>query len=87
MHQNQRTLLQALDDAVEGSRRRPIALICAVGNRSAFLQGWLRKAGFENVFDVTEGMVGGRRGAGWIKTGLPVRRWVPGATKPHPGAP
>lgn len=66
--------------------KNPIALICAVGNRSAFLQGWLRKAGFENVFDVSEGMIGGRLGAGWIKSGLPLRRWAAGATKPQPGA-
>lgn len=86
MHQNQQTFLRELGDAVGGSRQKPIALICAVGNRSAFLQGWLRKAGFENVIDVAEGMVGGRRGAGWIKSGLPVRRWAAGATKPQLGA-
>ena len=86
MHQSQQTFLRELGDAVGGSRQRPIALICAVGNRSAFLRGWLRRAGFENVIDVSEGMIGGRRGPGWIKSGLPLRRWSAGSTKPQPGA-
>ena len=37
------------------------------------LQAELKKAGFTNVINVAEGMVGGPHGQGWIKTGLPIR--------------
>lgn len=53
---------------------------------SAFLQGRLKQAGFENVVNVAEGMIGGRRGIGWINSGLPLRRWTPGLDRPHRGA-
>lgn len=86
MHQDQATFMRQLAEATSGSRQKPIALICAVGNRSAFLQGRLKQAGFENVVDVAEGMIGGRRGTGWINSGLPLRRWTPGLDRPQTGS-
>jgi rhodanese-related sulfurtransferase len=83
MHQDQATFMQELARATGGSRQKPLALICAVGGRSAFLQGRLKQAGYENVIDVAEGVIGGRRGAGWIKSGLPVRAWAPGLDTPR----
>lgn len=83
MHQTQQGFLQALAAATKGSKSTPIALICAVGNRSANLSGWLRRAGYTAVVDVGEGMIGGSRGRGWIKTGLPVRRWTPEHSAPQ----
>ena len=58
----------------DGDRGRPVALICARGNRSAFLKKELEKRGFRHVIDVSEGMVGGASGRGWIANGLPTRR-------------
>lgn len=51
---------------------RPIALICATGGRSGFIQRSLRKAGYEGFIDVSEGMLGSEQGPGWIAAGLPV---------------
>lgn len=82
MHQDQQTFLRELAAATGGSKSAAIALICAVGNRSANLQAWMRNAGFSNVTDVAEGMIGGRRGAGWVRSGLPVRPWRPGESAP-----
>ncbi|MDX1782459.1 MAG: rhodanese-like domain-containing protein [Thalassovita sp.] len=48
-----------------------VAVICRTGNRSGYLVDVLRKNGINDVLDVSEGMVGGRNGQGWIKTGLP----------------
>jgi rhodanese-related sulfurtransferase len=59
--------------AVGGDRGRPIALICARGNRSAFAQQLLAAAGFTAVADISEGMVGGANGPGWLARGLPTR--------------
>ena len=56
---------------VDGDRSKPIALICARGNRSAFAQKLLAANGFTAIYDVSEGMVGGPNGPGWIKRGLP----------------
>lgn len=52
----------------------PVALICARGVRSRGFSRVLRKAGFTNIIDVPEGMLGSGDGPGWIKTGLPIRR-------------
>lgn len=54
-------------------RARPVALICARGVRSRHLGATLLEAGFTNVIDVPEGMLGSGAGPGWIKRGLPLR--------------
>lgn len=64
-----------LDDLValaEGDRDRPIALICARGNRSTFAQKLLAASGFTEIYDIAEGMVGGVNGPGWIERNLPI---------------
>ena len=53
----------------------PVALICARGVRSARLTLALAEAGFVNVIDVPEGMLGSGAGPGWIAGNLPVARW------------
>lgn len=58
-------------EALDGDRDRPIALICARGNRSAFARELLASAGFSNVHDIGEGVVGGPAGPGWLERGLP----------------
>lgn len=63
-----------IDDLIalaDGDRSQPIALICARGNRSAFAQKLLAANGFTVIYDVTEGMIGGPNGPGWINRGLP----------------
>ncbi|WP_204115724.1 rhodanese-like domain-containing protein [Shimia biformata] len=51
---------------------RRIAIICRTGNRSGQLQTILKKNNINDVLDVSEGMVGGPNGKGWIASGLPV---------------
>lgn len=58
--------------AVGDDRGRPIALICAHGNRSTRAQDFLRRHGFTNVHNIVEGMLGNRTEPGWIARGLPV---------------
>ena len=65
-----------LNDAVDGDRTRPIALICAVGGRSTYMQAQLVGRGYTNVLNVAEGMVGGRYGPGWIQRGLPTKAYT-----------
>ena len=64
--------VDALDALAKGDRSRPIALICARGVRSARMANLLTKAGFAQIFDVPEGMLGSSEGPGWITRGLPV---------------
>ncbi|MEP4194321.1 MAG: rhodanese-like domain-containing protein [Aliishimia sp.] len=66
--------IDVLDKLVEGNRSAPVALICARGVRSDRTSRRLRNAGFTNVIDVPEGMLGSRVGPGWIKRGLPLDR-------------
>ncbi|WP_338144749.1 rhodanese-like domain-containing protein [Fertoeibacter niger] len=62
----------ALAARVAGDRTAPIALICARGVRSARLGNRLLAAGFSNIRDVPEGMLGSGAGPGWIARGLPL---------------
>ncbi|MCY4333861.1 MAG: rhodanese-like domain-containing protein [Litoreibacter sp.] len=63
-----------LDKLVAGNRGAPLALICARGVRSARENNKLIAAGFTNVIDVPEGMLGNSKGPGWIKRGLPLNK-------------
>lgn len=58
--------------AAGGNLGAPIALICARGVRSARTSNQLIDAGFTNIIDVPEGMLGSSAGPGWLARGLPV---------------
>lgn len=60
--------------AVGGDRDRPIAVICARGNRSTRAHALLKARGFTSVANVREGMLGRGDKAGWIASGLPLDR-------------
>lgn len=66
--------IEQLDLLVNGDRGAPLALICARGVRSARENNKLINAGFTNVIDVPEGMLGNAKGPGWIKRGLPLNK-------------
>lgn len=61
-----------LEKITSGDRAAPVALICARGVRSAWLNNKLTEAGFTNIIDVPEGMLGSSAGPGWLKRGLPI---------------
>lgn len=65
------TFLAKLDAAMDGRKDKPVGLICAVGGRSGFLSKLLEERGYTYVVDVSEGMHGSERGAGWLAKGLP----------------
>lgn len=56
----------------DGNKDAPIALICARGVRSARTSNILVEAGFTNIIDVPEGMLGSNAGPGWLNRGLPL---------------
>lgn len=56
----------------DGNKDAPIALICARGVRSARTSNVLAEAGFTNIIDVPEGMLGSNAGPGWLNRGLPL---------------
>ncbi len=61
-----------LDKMTGGDRSKPVALICARGVRSSRMNNRLVEAGFTNIIDVPEGMLGSKAGPGWLKRSLPV---------------
>lgn len=71
--------IPALVQMTEGDLSAPVALICARGVRSARLSNQLTAAGFTNIMDVPEGMLGSAAGPGWVRAGLPVETFVEGA--------
>ncbi len=74
---HEKDFLSRLRSLTGGDKSRPIALICAVGGRSSGLQRILSRIGYSQVIDVSEGMVGGANGKGWIKSGLPIKAYQP----------
>ena len=58
--------------AAGGDLDAPVALICARGVRSARTSNQLIDAGFTNIIDVPEGMLGSAAGPGWLERGLPL---------------
>ena len=72
--------IEQLDLIVAGDRSRPVALMCARGVRSAKMSKKLTAAGFTQIIDVPEGMLGSRAGPGWLKSKLPTLEYQ-GASK------
>lgn len=62
----------ALAEIVGADRSRPIALICARGVRSARMALALSEAGYTNIIDIPEGMLGSSAGPGWLASSLPI---------------
>lgn len=75
MHQAPASFLAGVERATAGDRSKPVAVICAVGHRSAYMSKWLRSRGYTNVIDVGAGVIGGARGKGWLGARLPLRDW------------
>lgn len=73
-----RDFTEALRKIATASPNRPIALICARGVRSARMARKLAGAGFTDIQDVPEGMLGSAAGPGWLARGLPVVAYVAG---------
>lgn len=66
--------ITVLDGIVASDRSKPVALICARGVRSNRMSQKLIKAGFTNIIDVPEGMLGSKAGPGWLKRKLPLNK-------------
>ncbi|MGB3690357.1 MAG: rhodanese-like domain-containing protein [Jannaschia helgolandensis] len=64
--------VEALTRMADGDLNRPVALICARGVRSDRTGTRLTDAGFTQIIDIPEGMLGSRAGPGWLERGLPV---------------
>ncbi|MEM6310580.1 MAG: rhodanese-like domain-containing protein [Pseudomonadota bacterium] len=62
----------ALLQATAGRTDARVALICARGVRSRKMTERLTAAGFTQIIDVPEGMLGSGAGPGWLRAKLPV---------------
>ena len=71
--------IETLTSIVGQDKTVPIALICARGVRSARLSNRLSQAGYTNIIDVPEGMLGSRAGPGWLNEKLPTRPFAKGS--------
>ena len=67
-----RDFVAELERITAGDRSKPVAIICARGVRSARVTNFLTEAGYTQIIDVPEGMLGSRAGPGWIKRNLPL---------------
>ncbi len=63
--------LEAMEGALGADPDQAIAVICARGNRSTLAQSALNEAGYTQVFNIREGMLGNIDGPGWLARGLP----------------
>ncbi|MGI9406504.1 MAG: rhodanese-like domain-containing protein [Hyphomicrobiaceae bacterium] len=81
MHQDPTAFLRHLRDVTKSAPHLPVALICAHGHRSKYMQKVLARYGYANIIDVGEGMLGSQSGPGWLKSGLPTQEWKSAATQ------
>lgn len=70
--QGESGFVQQLTAELGGNKDAPIGLICRTGNRTTHMQRTLQAAGFTQVYNIKEGMVGSGAGPGWIARGLPL---------------
>lgn len=66
------SFVAALSELRQQNPDKPIAIICRSGNRSNYVVNALTDQKFPGLVDVSEGMLGGRNGKGWVPSGLPV---------------
>ena len=66
--------LERVKRAVGADRSRPITVICARGNRSTRAEQLLSQAGYTDVQNIKEGMLGSTHGKGWLAGGHPTDR-------------
>jgi rhodanese-related sulfurtransferase len=64
--------LRRIAALTKGDKSRPIALICAAGVRSGYASKLLASRGYTQVMDISEGMLGNGKGAGWLARDLPI---------------
>ncbi len=64
--------LRRIAQLTRGDKDMQIALICAAGVRSKHASRLLRSRGYTGVMDISEGMLGNGKGAGWLRRKLPV---------------
>ncbi|MGI9424736.1 MAG: rhodanese-like domain-containing protein [Hyphomicrobiaceae bacterium] len=81
MHQGPTAFFSQLRDVTKSAPQLPVALICAHGHRSKYMQKVLARYGYANIIDVGEGMLGSQSGPGWLKSGLPTQKWTSAATQ------
>ena len=73
---HERGFLEGLNKIRQENADKEIALICATGGRTNYLQRELKKRGLGDTIDISEGMMGNGQNVGWIKRGLPVKPYV-----------
>jgi rhodanese-related sulfurtransferase len=67
--------VDAVLQAVNGDKSKPVALICRSGSRSVRAADQLAAAGFTSVTNVGDGMIGREGvGQGWLAANLPLTR-------------
>lgn len=70
--------IEAVLAEVGGDKSRPVAVICRSGARSVQAADKLVAAGFTNVTNVGDGMIGREGvGVGWLAAKLPTRTYTP----------
>ena len=77
MHTSKDEFYSRVLAAVDRDKSKPIALICAAGNRSRWASDFLNRMGFTNVANVSEGFFGNGILPGWRARGLPVTKLDP----------
>lgn len=63
---------QQITAILNADHGKTIGLICATGGRTEYVVSFLSQNGFDDVVDVSEGMMGNDRGPGWIARGMPL---------------
>ena len=74
MHTSKVVYYRRVLAAVGQDKTKPIAVICAAGNRSLWASNFLTQRRFSRVANVGEGHFGNHKLPGWLARGLPVQK-------------
>ncbi len=72
---HEKGFLEGLEKIKQENKGKQIALICATGGRTAYLQKELSQRNLGTTIDVSEGMFGNGKAPGWLKRGLPIKQF------------
>lgn len=72
--QGARGFADKLSAVIAENPGRPVAFICAAGNRSTTAAAFLERMGASKVYNIKEGMMGSAAGPGWLARSLPMEK-------------
>ena len=64
--------IDKLIDTIGNNKNVEVGIICKSGGRSSATVAMLKEKGYQNIYNISEGVVGNGENSGWISRGYPI---------------